>query len=466
MGAENPSPARGGGHGMTKDPLHDTLVEEESSDGESVVRGWLIAIGSPEDNFANAGRIFAVEAGMVVRFGREDDGEELCFREEDQRIEIGVPFGWVSGEHAELEIGGRQNGLTFQLRDLGSRNGTLVAGERIVGSARLRPGDVFEVGRSFWTIREVRMRKLRAAKASELDPTGTCSPHLHHIHRTLHRLAPSSIPILLRGETGTGKEYLARAIHRVSGRPGPFVVANLAAMSETRVEALLFGGKGRPGLFEEANGGTLMLDELGELSPPVQAKLLSALIEGRAARVGEDAARNFDVRLVASTLHDLNQMVEAGSFRPDLYSRLAGFVAELPPLRARREDLGLLCRTFVRLLQREGRPTRITSNAFRRILGRAWPFNVRQLTQTLTTASLLASGDGTITADALAEILEQDDGLPQSPDEVRRLRAELVRNLAKHEGDTDQVARAMGRDQYQIHKWLERFALHPESYRL
>src|SRR5690606_22489488 len=132
------------------------------------------------------------------------------------------------------------------------------------------------------------------------------------------------------------------------------------------------------------------------------------------------------VRLIASTIRDLTQMVEAGKFRPDLYARLAGFVAELPPLRARREDFGLLCRSFIAALQSEGRPTRLTSNALRLILGRAWPFNVRQLSQAITTVSLLASGDGTITADALAEILDRDEGLPQSPDEVRLLRAELV----------------------------------------
>jgi DNA-binding NtrC family response regulator len=451
---------------MTKQDLTSTLVEDEPVEG--LGHGtyiWLIGIGSPEDNFASAGRVFAIDEARCIRFGRDEGAEGLSVSEVDGRQHIGVPFGWVSGQHAELEI---SEGATarFLLRDLGSRNGTLVNGERISDSVRLRPGDVFEVGRSFWMVREVRMRKLRKHRLSELDPTGTCNPHLHHIHRTLHRLAKSTIPIVLRGETGTGKEYLSRAIHRVSCRSGPFCVANLAAMSEDRVERLLFGDTGKPGLFEEADGGTLMLDELAELSPTVQSKLLSALAEGRAARVGEEAARHFDVRLIACTLHDLTQMVEAGRFRPDLYSRLAGFVAELPPLRARREDMGLLVRTFIRDLQREGRPTRITSNAFRRILGRAWPFNVRQLSQTLTTASLLASGDGTVTADALAEILEEDDGLPQSPDEVRRLRAELVRNLAKHEGDTDEVAREMNRDPYQIHRWLERFALHPESYRM
>ena len=113
------------------------------------------------------------------------------------------------------------------------------------------PGDVFEIGRSFWTVREVRLRRPRPSKASELDPTGTCNPHLHHIHRTLHRLARSSIPILLRGETGTGKEYLARAVHAASDRQGPFILANLGAMGEERVESLLFGDAGTPGLFEQ-----------------------------------------------------------------------------------------------------------------------------------------------------------------------------------------------------------------------
>ncbi len=443
------------------DSKNDTLVEDESNDGGGAERAWLISIGSPEDAFAHAGRIFELGVGQRVRFGRDDSSGELRFFEAEIENDVGIPYGWVSGEHAELEVLPRGGGLGFTVRDLGSRNGTLVNGERISGSVKLRPGDVFEVGRSFWTVRAIRGNTQRP-KANDVDPAGTCSPHLHQLQRTLKRLAPSTVPLLLRGETGTGKEYLARAIHRVSGRPGPFVVANLAAMSEHRVEALLFGDNERPGLFEQADGGTLMLDELGELAGPVQSKLLAVLTDSRASTGSKRGA--LDVRLIASTLQDLSQRVESGDFRPDLYSRVAGFVAELPPVRARREDLGLLCRTFIQNLQREGRPTRLTSNAFRRILGRAWPFNVRQLTQTMTTASLLASGDGTITADALAEILEQDDGLPQSPDEVRRIRADLVRHLAKFSGDCDAIASAMGRDPYQIQRWLERFALQPETY--
>jgi len=446
--------------------LTDTLVEDEPSEEPTTGHwAWLICIGSPEDKFATAGRVLPIEGARVVTFGRDEAAEGIAITDEGERVRVGIPFGWVSGRHAELQVHANEHGLTFTLRDLGSRNGTLVNGERVREVVRLRPSDVLEVGRSFWTVREVGLRKLRGHKLSELDPTGTCSPHLHHIHRTFHRLARSSIPIVLRGETGTGKQYLARAIHQVSGRRGPFVVANLGALSDDRVEEVLFGHGGGSGLFEQANDGTLMLDELGELSPIVQGKLLSALAEGRAARVGEQAARSFDVRIICATLHDLSRMVQDGRFRGDLYSRLAGFVAELPPLRARREDLGLLTRAIIRDLQREGRPVRVTSNAFRRMLMRAWPFNIRQLRQTLTTASLLTSGDGTITADALGEILDRDDGLPENPDDVRRLRAELVQELAENQGDTDGVARSMGRDPYQIHRWLQRFDLKPDSYK-
>jgi transcriptional regulator of acetoin/glycerol metabolism len=126
--------------------------------------------------------------------------------------------------------------------------------------------------------------------------------------------------------------------------------------------------------------------------------------------------------------------------------------------------VGLLVRAFVQDLQLRGRPTRVTSNAFRRLIRYAWPFNVRQLEQTLSTAALIASGDGTLTADALAEVLEQDDGLPQSPDEVRALRDELVRNLTRCSGDPDRVARTMNRTPQTIHKWLEKFAIEPKSF--
>lgn len=451
---------------MTSDgiDLTRTLVEEDLACEEPAPsRAWLISIGSAEDDFASAGRIIPLEGTQTVTFGRGDEAS-MRLREDGDSRHVELPFGWVSGRHAELRSSPAMTGLQFELADLGSRNGTLLGGTRIKDVARLRSGDVFEIGRSFWMVREVRLKKARNKKLHELDPTGTCSPHLHHIERTLHRLARSTIPIVLRGETGTGKEHFARAIHRVSERSGPFIIANLSTLSEERLEAMLFGGDDGPGLFEQADRGTLMLDELADLSPVVQNKLLSALAEGRAPRMGEQHHRSFDVRIVACTMHDLTKQVESGRFRPDLYSRLAGFVAELPPLRARREDLGLLCRSFVQSTRARGRALRLTSTAFRRLLMRAWPFNIRQLHQTLSTAALLTSGEGTLTADALAEVLEQDDGLPHNPDEVRQTRAELIDLLTTYSGDIEQIASVMNRDEFQIHRWLERFALVPESY--
>lgn len=441
-------------------PLTTTLVEEEPREDDlPPARAWLIGIGSPEDNFGSCGEVHSVEAPHIVQFGRAEDTGVVVHTTASRSTKVEIPYGWVSGTHATLDVSGGPGGLTFTLEDHDSRNGTLVNGHRIAGRVIVRSQDIIEIGRSFWMIRQVRQRRSRVQGLDALDGTGTCNPQLQQIERTLLRLAPSAIPIVLRGETGTGKQYMARAVHKASGRDGPFVLANLAALSSDRVEAVLFGNESTPGLFEKADRGTLMLDEMGELSQLVQGKLLSALSEGRAARVGEDNARRFDVRLVCGTMHDLGRMVDAGRFRADLYSRLAGYVAELPPLRVRREDLGLLVRRSIMELNGEGRRVRVTSNAFRRILLRAWPFNVRQLRQTLTTASLLSSGDGTITADGLAEVLEQDDGLPENPDEVRRVRAELLRQLTEHDGDATATARAMGMEPGQIGRWIERFDL-------
>lgn len=441
-------------------PLTTTLVEEEPRDEEAQpTRAWLLCLGSPEDHFASAGKIVSLEAPHSIQFGRDEEADGISIKQSDRSTAIGIPFGWVSGEHARIDVTVTHSGIQATLHDLESRNGTLVNGHRVHGNVQLRQQDVVEIGRSFWMVREVQQQRTRVQGLRELDPTGTCSPHLRQVERTLIRLADSTIPIVLRGETGTGKQYMARALHRTSEREGPFVLANLAALSPDRVEEVLFGGDGTAGLFEKADRGTLMLDELGELSQLVQGKLLSALSEGRAARVGEDDERSFDVRLVCGTLHDLAHMVDEGGFRSDLYSRLAGYVAELPPLRSRGEDLGLLVRRVILELHGEGRPIRITTNAFRRILVRPWPFNVRQLRQTLTTASLLASGDGTITSDALAEVLDDDDGLPDSPDEVRRVRAELVKTLAENSGDTEATARAMGIEPRQLGRWIQRFDL-------
>ena len=452
-----------------------TIPEETLSDdapvlGRGPARAWLIFIGSSENDFHEAGAVWSLDGVSKVRFGR-GTGSDLRSETVGDELDLRLPFGWVSGRHAELRIVRAGAGLEFDLGDLGSRNGTHIERQAIAGVARLLPGQVFEIGRSFWMIREVVPHDLPAEHVRLLDPSGTSNPSLCAIQRTLVRLAPSDVPLLLHGETGTGKELTARTVHQLSGREGAFVATNLAALSDDRLDTILYGHKrgalpgvdeDRPGIFEQADRGTLFFDELGELSPTAQTKLHAALAEARVVRVGDEQVRSFDVRVICSTLHDIRALVEAGKFRPDLYSRLAGFHATLPPLRRRREDLGVLTRVATR--SRTGAKVRIATRAFRRILSHSWPFNVRELHQTLATASILAGTNGEITRDLLDDILSSRRDMPQSPESVSELRAKLVSELAKTGGDTAEVARALARDQKEIHRWIERFEIETDAY--
>lgn len=453
-----------------RDDEDQTLTEEQSTPRPKAEtpRTWLIYIGSSENQFESAGRVFDLDGVRTVRFGR--GRKELETELSGAVLHVSIPLGWVSGAHAELRIVPGEDAVEFDLRDLGSRNGTHIERAPIPGIARLDVGHVFEVGRSFWMVRTVASRDLEPVHVDLLDVAGTSNPGLCAIQRTLARLAKSDVPLLLCGETGTGKEVSARAIHRVSERKGAFVAANLAAISDDRVDALLQGYRAgafegttedQPGLFERAHGGTLFLDELGELTPTVQAKLLAALTDSAVTRVGETQPRPVDVRTICASLHDVHAMVLNGSFRPDLYSRLVGFQAELPSLRERREDLGVLSAALCR---NRGLPVRLSTRAFRRILGYEWPYNVRELEQTIATASILAGSDGEITRDILDEIVERRSDMPRSPETVRQLRAQLVDQLVRTSGDADEIARAMDRDPKEIKRWLERFELRPEAY--
>ena len=218
-----------------------------------------------------------------------------------------------------------------------------------------------------------------------------CHPAMVRVFDLLQRLAASELPVLIIGETGVGKENAAFAVHHHSARSGkPFIALNCAAMPDGLVESQLFGhdkgaftgaSSARPGVFESASGGTLFLDELGELALSVQAKLLRALETKRITRVGETKEREVDVRIVCATNRNLEQEVEAGRFRQDLYFRLGGARVHLPPLRDRRCEIPILFREFVAsAAKRAGRePAEPTPLVMQRLLGHPWPGNVREL---------------------------------------------------------------------------------------
>lgn len=233
---------------------------------------------------------------------------------------------------------------------------------------------------------------------------------MRELYAQMERAAPAPADILIRGETGTGKELIARALHRLSRRSsGPFVAVNTAAIAESLAESELFGhvrgaftgaDASRQGCFEQASGGTLFFDEIGDMPLPAQAKVLRALQERTVQPVGATRAVPVDVRIVTATHQDLEKAVSAGHFRQDLYYRIRGVELQVPPLRARHEDIVLLASYFLDRLQAHlPRVPRLGADAVTRLLTHGWPGNVRELEQVLTAAATLTTTEELSAAD-------------------------------------------------------------------
>jgi transcriptional regulator with GAF, ATPase, and Fis domain len=289
----------------------------------------------------------------------------------------------VSRVHAELEV--RQDGLW--LRDLQSRNGTFIEGLQVTG-ARVPDRAKIRVGSTELVV-DYDLAKKRPIEIWQNDSfgklVGTSVP-MRELFASLARVAPMDAPALIHGETGTGKELVARAIHDNSPRANkPFVVVDCAALPENLLDAELFGhAKGaftgaigaRTGAIEAAEGGTVFLDEIGELPIAMQPKLLRVLESHTVRRLGESTHRNVDVRFISATHRDLLAMVGRGEFREDLYFRLAVIPVEVPPLRERKEDIELLVNHFLR---RGGADGRVDPQLLRELIDRPWRGNVREL---------------------------------------------------------------------------------------
>ena len=225
---------------------------------------------------------------------------------------------------------------------------------------------------------------------------------MHELYRLMERIARAPVDVLIRGETGTGKELIARELHRLSGRSGPFVAVNTAAIAESLAESALFGHvKGaftgadanRPGAFEQAHGGTLFLDEIGDMPLAAQAKILRALQERAVQPVGSAKTIAVDVRVVSATHQDLSAAIAEGHFRQDLFYRIKGVELFVPPLRTRQEDVVLLAKSFLeRLVGRLPLVPQLSGEALARLLTYGWPGNVRELEHVITAAATLASG--------------------------------------------------------------------------
>jgi transcriptional regulator with PAS, ATPase and Fis domain len=218
------------------------------------------------------------------------------------------------------------------------------------------------------------------------------------------RVAPTDATVLIRGDSGTGKEIIAKALHHASPRSrGRFVALNCGALPETLLESEIFGhvkgaftgaGANKKGLYEEAHGGTLFLDEIGEMTPGLQVKLLRALQSGEVRPVGSTQVITVDTRVVAATNRDLEPMIRQGAFREDLFYRLNVIPIVLPPLRERREDIPLLAEHFLaRFAGRQGRALRLSAGAMERLLRYPWPGNVRELENAMERTAILAQAE-------------------------------------------------------------------------
>jgi DNA-binding NtrC family response regulator len=393
----------------------------------------------------------------------------------------------VSALHATLE---KREG-TWHLHDRGSTNGSRING-RDVRSGPLADGDVVEIGQTFFRYRAaVRTPPdtpgdMDAADASDLPAAfGTVIPWLTRDLRTLSRVASSDVTVLLRGETGTGKEVLARAIHEKSGRAGRFVPVNCAALPPSLVESLLFGHKrgafsgaaqDEPGLVRTAQGGTLFLDEIGDLAGPAQAAILRVLQEREVLPVGATRAIPADVRVIAATHKPVEDLALREAFRADLLARITGFTFSLPTLRERIDDLGVLMAALLRRVAGE-RATSMTlaSDLVHTMLAHDWPFNVREVEQRLKTAAVLAV-DGRIRLEhagwdgregsrrEAAPKASEPPASALSPEDDS-LRAELLEKLSQHGGNVTRVSEALGRRRTTVQRWMRRLGIDPARFR-
>ncbi len=370
--------------------------------------------------------------------------------------DVRLTDGQVSRRHAALDFTDR--GL--RLTDLESTNGTSVGGLR-VAEAYLVGGETLRMGESAIRIARVLSEKPEFSAARGFGRMIGESPEMRRLYPLCERLAHSEVPVVIEGETGTGKEVLAEALHASGARAaGPFVVFDCTAIAPSLLESALFGHERgaftgalaqRLGVFEQAHGGTLFIDEIGELDAVLQPKLLRAIERGEVQRVGSNRWERVDVRIIAATRRDLDREVQAGRFRDDLFFRLAVGRIDLPPLRRRRGDVAVLTQHFWRQIAGAEHP--VPPGLIERLEDYAWPGNVRELQNAI--ARHVAVGDlpdaetlrpSSTSSDPIERVLSMDLPLP-------RARAELVEEferryvegvLDRHDGNVSRAAAASG----------------------
>jgi transcriptional regulator of acetoin/glycerol metabolism len=416
----------------------------------------------------------------AVPLSPQGEGEWLIGR--DPACAIRLEGNDVSRRHAAIRRTAAD--AAPQIVDLGSRNGIHVNGST-VASAKLACGDVVRVGG--W----VGVVAAAPSAFGEIAPGLLGGAVFQAAVAPLRQVAPSSLTIVLEGETGTGKEIVTHSVHAWSGRTGPLAAVNCAALPEGLAEGELFGyrrgaftgaDRASPGFFRSAEGGTLLLDEVSDLPLPLQAKLLRVLQEGEVQPLGETRPVPVDVRIVVASQQPLMDAVREGRFRADLLARLDGITVRLPPLRQRKEDVPHL---FSHLLREwtQGRAPAVECDLVERLCVHDWPFNVRELVQlvrqllvlhpgeSLLRASHLPARIGTPAVDSSAPSVAAPVGKGNTRSEPVRASAEpvelptLLSALRAAGGNVARAAAMLGITRQRAYRMMESHAVDLEAIR-
>jgi len=398
-----------------------------------------------------------------------------------------VPGTFSVGKHADCALTLTDPGVSrrhfdvvvdatgIHLRDAGSKNGTFLGGLK-VGDCELAEGAMLRIGSTL-------LQLTATATAEARDRFGDllgASAKMQEIYGLLERVAPTNATVLIVGETGSGKELCAQALHHHSGRKGPFAVCDLAGVTRSLIESELFGHEkgaftgavqSRDGAFMQAHGGTLFIDEIGELETESQPRLLRALQERQVKPVGSTRYRDFDVRVIAATNRDLTDEVRQGRFRQDLFHRLAVVRIRLPPLRERKEDLPMLVRHFIAHFAADGvgRAVTVPPATLAVLAGYDWPGNVRELQNTIERAlAVLAPGAtelgpellGLELAPGTAPVVEEGDFQTAKERLISTWeRAYLEKLLRAAGGNVSEAARQGGIARIYLHRLLKKHNL-------
>jgi DNA-binding NtrC family response regulator len=385
----------------------------------------------------------------------------------DPGADLVVEDPTVSRRHVELTV--LHEGVL--VADQGSKNGTRLNKRRVTRELAVA-GDTITIGKTKLRVSAVEESRRGRGEFRKFGGFVTRSPKMEAILEKLERIATGGTSCVIEGETGTGKDVLARAIHEASPRrDAPFTVVDLAAVSRDLLESQLFGHtkgsftgavRDQIGAFEASDGGTVLLDEIGELPLELQPKLLRVLETRRVKRLGDSEERAVDIRVLAATNKDLRQMVQEKAFRPDLLFRVAVSAVHIPPLRERPEDVALLARHFIRALG--GDPAHLTRAAEEALELYSWPGNARELRNVMERSLLLAPGR----AIAPADLFPQVSALPVPGRSFREAKEQVLLDferlyvkelLERYGGNVSQAARAAGLTRNALYALMKRAGL-------